>query len=131
MACGPRVAGSHTVLYGGMLWRKKNNAQESPTAGSPGINEKGNSDEIQPFSNSNSPPPPSTSCNETAVTKLATERADMQHFQLLKWNACAFWSWDVMHDTCVICRNAMMSPCEYYNCKASWLTVLQNLNIYR
>ncbi|VDP84902.1 unnamed protein product [Echinostoma caproni] len=34
-------------------------------------------------------------------------------FQLKRWSACVYWSWDVMHDTCVICRNAMMSLCKF------------------
>ncbi|CAH8498157.1 unnamed protein product [Dicrocoelium dendriticum] len=41
----------------------------------------------------------------------------LQRFQLKRWNACVYWSWDVMHDTCVICRNAMMSPCIHCQAK--------------
>ncbi|VEL38429.1 unnamed protein product [Protopolystoma xenopodis] len=37
-----------------------------------------------------------------------------KRFHVKRWSACAFWAWDVMHDTCVICRNAMMSLCESY-----------------
>ncbi|KAF7257092.1 hypothetical protein EG68_06206 [Paragonimus skrjabini miyazakii] len=40
-----------------------------------------------------------------------------QRFQLKRWSACVYWSWDVMHDTCVICRNAMMSLCIHCQAK--------------
>ncbi|CAH8646581.1 unnamed protein product [Heterobilharzia americana] len=35
-----------------------------------------------------------------------------KHFQIKRWDACACWSWDVVHDTCVICRNVLMSLCK-------------------
>ncbi|CAL8075863.1 unnamed protein product [Calicophoron daubneyi] len=38
-------------------------------------------------------------------------------FQLKRWSACVYWSWDVMHDTCVICRNPMMSLCIHCQAK--------------
>ncbi|TGZ45646.1 hypothetical protein CRM22_011173 [Opisthorchis felineus] len=41
-----------------------------------------------------------------------TNDAVPQRFQIKRWSACVYWSWDVMHDTCVICRNAMMSLCK-------------------
>ncbi|CAH8618475.1 unnamed protein product [Heterobilharzia americana] len=40
-----------------------------------------------------------------------------KHFQIKRWDACACWSWDVMHDTCVICRNVLMSLCIHCQAK--------------
>ncbi|KAL5962936.1 RING-box protein 1 [Taenia solium] len=103
-----------------MLWRKRNTQHDSPCPESPGGREGGITDDIPPpASNSPCPPPPPPQpSDENALTpQPPKERPEMEHFQLLKWNACAFWSWDVMHDTCVICRNAMMSllmQCLYH-----------------
>ncbi|KAL5103415.1 hypothetical protein TcWFU_007716 [Taenia crassiceps] len=118
----------HVVVKNtGMLWRKRNTQHDSPCPESLGGREGGSSDDNPPpVSNSPCPSPsqPQLQSNEAALTfKLAKE---MEHFQLLKWNACAFWSWDVMHDTCVICRNAMMSlfnvrmAHEWWKGKAKW-----------
>ncbi|GAA40568.2 RING-box protein 1a [Clonorchis sinensis] len=46
-----------------------------------------------------------------------TSDAVSQRFQIKRWSACVYWSWDVMHDTCVICRNAMMSLCIHCQAK--------------
>ncbi|OON15924.1 hypothetical protein X801_08268, partial [Opisthorchis viverrini] len=46
-----------------------------------------------------------------------TSDAVPQRFQIKRWSACVYWSWDVMHDTCVICRNAMMSLCIHCQAK--------------
>ncbi|CUT99622.1 RING box protein [Echinococcus multilocularis] len=105
-----------------MLWRKRNIQHDSPCPGSPGGKEGGSSDDCPPAPNSPClPPPPSPPplpSDEAQLTpQLPKEHRDMEHFQLLKWNACAFWSWDVMHDTCVICRNAMMSLCIHCQAK--------------
>ncbi|KAM9914851.1 hypothetical protein OXX69_000240 [Metschnikowia pulcherrima] len=32
-------------------------------------------------------------------------------FEVKKWTAVAFWSWDIVVDTCAICRNHLMEPC--------------------
>ncbi|CAH8646566.1 unnamed protein product [Heterobilharzia americana] len=40
-----------------------------------------------------------------------------KHFQIKRWDACACWSWDVVHDTCVICRNVLMSLCIHCQAK--------------
>uniref|UniRef100_T1KKZ7 RING-box protein 2 n=1 Tax=Tetranychus urticae TaxID=32264 RepID=T1KKZ7_TETUR len=32
-------------------------------------------------------------------------------FSLKKWNAVAMWSWDVVSDTCAICRVILMDAC--------------------
>jgi RING-box protein 1 len=28
-----------------------------------------------------------------------------------EWNGVALWSWDLLVDTCAICRNLIMEPC--------------------
>lgn len=32
-------------------------------------------------------------------------------FQVKKWNAVALWAWDIVVDTCAICRNHIMDLC--------------------
>ena len=34
-----------------------------------------------------------------------------QRFEIKKWTAVAFWSWDIEVDNCAICRNHIMEPC--------------------
>lgn len=34
-----------------------------------------------------------------------------QRFEVKKWTAVAFWSWDIVVETCAICRNHLMEPC--------------------
>uniref|UniRef100_A0A1I8C1L8 RING-type domain-containing protein n=1 Tax=Meloidogyne hapla TaxID=6305 RepID=A0A1I8C1L8_MELHA len=34
-----------------------------------------------------------------------------RHFQVKKWNAVALWAWDIVVDTCAICRNHIMDLC--------------------
>ena len=35
---------------------------------------------------------------------------DKLRFELKKWNAVAFWSYNVQQDTCAICRNSIYEP---------------------
>ncbi|KAH3898684.1 probable RING-box protein HRT1 [Saccharomycodes ludwigii] len=47
------------------------------------------------------------------------EKQDEEHeqeqkpkkFQVKKWTAVAFWSWDIDVENCAICRNHIMEPC--------------------
>jgi len=32
-------------------------------------------------------------------------------FEVKKWNAVALWAWDIVVDTCAICRNHIMDLC--------------------
>ncbi|KAL3311791.1 RING-box protein 1 [Cichlidogyrus casuarinus] len=50
----------------------------------------------------------------------------MERFELKRWNLCASWSWDVMHDTCVICRNGMMSSCIHCQARSGSMDLLQD-----
>lgn len=34
-----------------------------------------------------------------------------KRFEVKKWTAVAFWSWDQTNETCAICRNHLMEPC--------------------
>ncbi|CAI4050915.1 hypothetical protein N7582_005070 [Saccharomyces uvarum] len=34
-----------------------------------------------------------------------------KRFEIKKWTAVAFWSWDIAVDNCAICRNHIMEPC--------------------
>ncbi|GME96787.1 hypothetical protein B5S32_g1427 [[Candida] boidinii] len=34
-----------------------------------------------------------------------------KRFEIKKWTAVAFWSWDRTNETCAICRNHLMEPC--------------------
>ena len=40
-------------------------------------------------------------------------------FTIKKWNAVAFWSWDIYTDTCAICRNALHGPSIEYQVRDS------------
>lgn len=52
----------------------------------------------------------------------------MKRVKVRKWNAVAFWSYDIENDTCAICHNALMVPCitceaEPHNaeeCSVAW-----------
>uniref|UniRef100_A0A914Y420 Anaphase-promoting complex subunit 11 RING-H2 finger domain-containing protein n=1 Tax=Panagrolaimus superbus TaxID=310955 RepID=A0A914Y420_9BILA len=34
-----------------------------------------------------------------------------KRFEVKKWNAVALWAWDIVVDTCAICRNHIMDLC--------------------
>lgn len=38
-------------------------------------------------------------------------KGEKQRFEVKKWTAVAFWSWDIVVETCAICRNHLMEPC--------------------
>ncbi|CEP22132.1 RING-box protein 1 Short=Rbx1; AltName: Full=Hyperosmotic protein 21; AltName: Full=sHOP21 [Cyberlindnera jadinii] len=39
------------------------------------------------------------------------EQKVKKKFEVRKWTAVAFWSWDIVVETCAICRNHLMEPC--------------------
>lgn len=43
--------------------------------------------------------------------KEDSEPRKKQRFEVKKWTAVAFWSWDIVVETCAICRNHLMEPC--------------------
>lgn len=51
------------------------------------------------------PPPPRAPPVPTVPAGTAAKR-----FEVKKWNAVAFWSWDVEQDRCAICRNSIYEP---------------------
>ncbi|CAY71687.1 RING finger containing subunit of Skp1-Cullin-F-box ubiquitin protein ligases (SCF) [Komagataella phaffii GS115] len=36
---------------------------------------------------------------------------EKKRFEVKKWTAVAFWSWNMVVETCAICRNHLMEPC--------------------
>ncbi|QLQ80898.1 hypothetical protein HG537_0E02530 [Torulaspora globosa] len=40
-----------------------------------------------------------------------TTKTKPKRFEIKKWTAVAFWSWDIAVDNCAICRNHIMEPC--------------------
>lgn len=44
-------------------------------------------------------------------TKTQSKQEKKKKFEIKKWTAVAFWSWDIAVDNCAICRNHIMEPC--------------------
>ena len=47
---------------------------------------------------------------EAGAADAAPKAAANPRVQVKKWNAVACWSWDVVSDTCAICRNQLYEP---------------------
>ncbi|WPK25340.1 hypothetical protein PUMCH_002651 [Australozyma saopauloensis] len=67
--------------------------------------------------------------DQPAQVEEDMEPKKKERFEVKKWTAIAFWSWDIVVDTCAICRNHLMEPCiecqpnsikETTNCVAAW-----------
>lgn len=43
----------------------------------------------------------------TETAKNEDKISEKKRFEVKKWNAVALWSWDIVIDTCAICRNHM------------------------
>ncbi|KAI6190083.1 RING-type domain-containing protein [Aphelenchoides bicaudatus] len=53
--------------------------------------------------------------------KMEVDEANAKkRFEMKKWNAVALWSWDIVVDTCAICRNHIMDLC--IECQANQAT---------
>lgn len=52
---------------------------------------------------------------EATPTEQSQQQQDnkpkKKRFEVKKWTAVAFWSWDQSNETCAICRNHLMEPC--------------------
>merc|ERR1711934_1232831 len=63
----------------------------------------------------------SSSTAESSSTPGASTSTELskgkRKFELKKWNAVALWAWDIVVDTCAICRNHIMDLC--IECQAS------------
>ncbi|KAJ9453473.1 RING-box protein 1 [Diplonema papillatum] len=62
------------------------------------------------------PEEPATAAAASSSAEVAkpssTEIAKPKNpFELKKWNAIALWAWDIVVDTCAICRNHIMELC--------------------
>jgi RING-box protein 1 len=44
-------------------------------------------------------------------TKKEFDLKGKKRFEVKKWNAVALWAWDIIVDTCAICRNHIMDLC--------------------
>ena len=55
-----------------------------------------------------------------ATAAAATSEAPAKvSFTIKKWNAVAFWSWDIYTDTYAICRNTLNGPSIEYQANPS------------
>ena len=45
---------------------------------------------------------------------IALKLIRVRRFRVKKWNAVAVWSWNVLTDTCAICRNNLHEPSIEY-----------------
>lgn len=46
----------------------------------------------------------------------AAGAAPGKRFEVKKWNAVALWSWDIVVESCAICRNHIMDLCAWPCC---------------
>jgi len=49
--------------------------------------------------------------NESKEGKEGSNEPIGKRVRVKKWNAVAFWSYDIENDTCSICHNQLMVPC--------------------
>ena len=59
-----------------------------------------------------------------ATTAPSEGEAPKKKFQIKKWTAVAFWSWDIAVENCAICRNHIMEPC--IQCQPNAMTDTEN-----
>ncbi|WJZ94257.1 hypothetical protein VitviT2T_013132 [Vitis vinifera] len=46
-----------------------------------------------------------------SVSPSSSSSKKIKRFETKKWNAVALWAWDMVVDTCAICRNHIMEHC--------------------
>ncbi|CAH6722439.1 RING-box protein Hrt1p [[Candida] jaroonii] len=51
------------------------------------------------------------------LPEVEQDKEKKPRFEVKKWTAVAFWSWDIVVDVCAICRNHLMEPC--IDCQAN------------
>lgn len=49
--------------------------------------------------------------DNTAPPAEPAQKEEKPRFEVRKWSAVAFWSWDIEVDNCAICRNHIMDIC--------------------
>lgn len=52
-----------------------------------------------------------SSSSSAGAAAPASSTGERKRFELKKWNAVALWSWDILVETCAICRNHIMDLC--------------------
>merc|ERR1712100_829845 len=57
---------------------------------------------------------PPSSMAEAAPAEMAVDKPGEKRFVVKKWQAVAFWSWNISVDTCAICRNSLWEPSIEY-----------------
>eukprot|EP01013_Petalomonas_cantuscygni_P025301 TRINITY_DN4720_c0_g1_i1.p1 TRINITY_DN4720_c0_g1~~TRINITY_DN4720_c0_g1_i1.p1 ORF type:complete len:138 (+),score=5.29 TRINITY_DN4720_c0_g1_i1:210-623(+) len=55
--------------------------------------------------------PQAAAAQAASLTEDAPVAYDPEPFKIRRWNAVALWTWDMVVDTCAICRNHIMDPC--------------------
>lgn len=55
--------------------------------------------------------------SEPSDNTVTPPKKDKPRFEVKKWNAVAFWSWDIVVDNCPICKNHIMDVC--IDCQAN------------
>ncbi|KAG2377818.1 hypothetical protein C9374_008903 [Naegleria lovaniensis] len=53
----------------------------------------------------------STESKATTTTAKTFDLKGKKRFEVKKWNAVALWGWDIVVDSCAICRNHIMELC--------------------
>ena len=56
----------------------------------------------------------------SAPAPAGEEKKVKNRFEVKKWNAVALWAWDIVVDTCAICRNHIMELC--IECQANQMS---------
>lgn len=56
-------------------------------------------------------PPNNSNSNNNNNDSTVAHPQTKKKFEIKKWTAVAFWSWDIAVDNCAICRNHIMEPC--------------------
>ena len=56
---------------------------------------------------------------QSGTGDLTTDSSLLPRFEIKKWNAVTMWSWNILTDTCAICRNPLNTPSIEYQANPS------------
>lgn len=65
----------------------------------------------EPMDTDNTDAPLENQIEGSSTDTTKKEKPKKKRFEIKKWTAVAFWSWDQTNETCAICRNHLMEPC--------------------